>query len=50
MSSALPPTGDDTRMWDIWESMFILPVVTVSDELGVFKALSDEALTTDELV
>jgi 3-hydroxy-5-methyl-1-naphthoate 3-O-methyltransferase len=47
--SALPPTSDDTRIWDIWESMFILPVVTVSDELGVFKALSDEALTTEEL-
>ena len=36
--SALPPTSDDTRIWDIWESMFILPVVTVSDELGIFKA------------
>lgn len=47
--SALPPTSDDTRIWDIWESMFILPAVTVSDELGIFKALSDEALTTDEL-
>jgi acetylserotonin N-methyltransferase len=47
--SALPPTSDDTRLWDIWESMFVLPAVTVSDELGVFKALSDEALTTEEL-
>lgn len=47
--SALPPTSDDTRIWDIWESMFTLPVVTVSDELGVFEALSDEPLTTDEL-
>jgi hypothetical protein len=47
--SALPPTSDDTRIWDIWESMFIVPVVTVSDELGVFKALSDEPLTTAEL-
>jgi acetylserotonin N-methyltransferase len=47
--SALPPTSDDTRIWDIWESMFILPAVTVSDELGIFKALSDDALTTDEL-
>ncbi len=47
--SALPPTSDDTRIWDIWESMFTLPVVTVSDELGIFKALSDDTLTTEEL-
>jgi acetylserotonin N-methyltransferase len=47
--SALPPTNDDTRIWDIWESVFTLPVVTVSIELGIFKALSDEALTTEEL-
>lgn len=47
--SALPPTSDDTRIWDIWESMFTLPVVTVSDELGVFKALSDDTLTTEDL-
>jgi acetylserotonin N-methyltransferase len=47
--SALPPTSDDTRIWDIWESMFILPAVTVSDELGIFKALSDDALTTEAL-
>jgi len=47
--SALPPTSDDTRIWDIWESMFTLPVVTVSDELGIFKALSDETLTTEDL-
>lgn len=47
--SALPPTSDDTKIWDIWESIFTLPVVTVSIELGVFKALSDETLTTEEL-
>ena len=47
--SALPPTTDDTKIWDIWESMFTLPVVTVSDELGVFKTLSEETLTTEEL-
>lgn len=47
--SALPPTSDDTRIWDIWESMFTLPAVTVSDELGIFKALSDATLTTEEL-
>ncbi len=48
--SALPPTSDDTKIWDIWESIFTLPVVTVSDELGIFKALSDATLTTQELV
>jgi acetylserotonin N-methyltransferase len=47
--SALPPTSDDTRIWDIWESIFRLPVVTVSDELGIFKALSDAPLSTNEL-
>jgi 3-hydroxy-5-methyl-1-naphthoate 3-O-methyltransferase len=47
--SALPPTTDDTRIWDIWESIFTLPVVTVADELGIFKALSEETLTTQEL-
>jgi acetylserotonin N-methyltransferase len=47
--SALPPTSDDTRIWDIWESIFTLPVVTVSIELGIFKALSEEALTTEDL-
>lgn len=47
--SALPPTSDDTRLWDLWESMFTVPVVTVSDELGVFKALSAETLTTEDL-
>jgi acetylserotonin N-methyltransferase len=47
--SALPPTSDDTKIWDIWESMFTLPVVTVSDELGIFKALSDQTMTTEDL-
>ena len=47
--SALPPSSDDTRIWDIWESIFRLPVVTVSDELGIFEALSDESLSTQEL-
>lgn len=46
---ALPPTSDDSKIWDIWESIFRLPVVTVSDELGIFKALSEEPLTTQEL-
>ena len=47
--SHLPPTSDDRVIWDMWESQFRLPAATVADELGVFRALSDAALTTDEL-
>jgi 3-hydroxy-5-methyl-1-naphthoate 3-O-methyltransferase len=47
--SALPPTHDDSAIWDIWLSQFRLPVVNVNAEVGTFKALSDEALTANEL-
>ena len=47
--SHLPPTRDDRLIWDIWESMFRLPVTTVADEAGVFRALSDAPHTTEEL-
>ena len=47
--SALPPTNDDSAIWDIWLSQFRLPVVNVNVEVGTFKALSDAALTADEL-
>jgi acetylserotonin N-methyltransferase len=47
--SALPPTNDDCVIWDIWLSQFRLPVVNVNVEVGTFKALSDAALTADEL-
>jgi hypothetical protein len=47
--SALPPTNDDSAIWDIWLSQFRLPVVNVNAEVGTFKAISDAALTTDEL-
>lgn len=47
--SHLPPTSDDRVIWDAWESMFRLPAMTVADEAGIFRALSDAALTTDEL-
>lgn len=49
MTGHLPPTGDDRAIWDIWESMFRLPAATAADEAGVFRALGDAALTTDEL-
>jgi acetylserotonin N-methyltransferase len=47
--SALPPTTDDSAIWDIWQAQFYLPVATVADEIGTFKALSEAALTTREL-
>lgn len=49
MTGHLPPTNDDRAIWDIWEAQFRLPACTVADELGIFAALSDNALTTDEL-
>ncbi|HEX9806049.1 MAG TPA: methyltransferase [Alteraurantiacibacter sp.] len=49
MMSALPPTSDDRAIWDLWQAQFYLPVATVADEVGTFKALSEAALTTDEL-
>ena len=49
MPGHLPPTQDDRVMWDMWESQFRLPACTVADELGIFRALGDAALTTDQL-
>jgi acetylserotonin N-methyltransferase len=49
MQGHLPPTTDDRLIWDMWESQFRLPACTVADELGLFRALSDAALTTGEL-
>ena len=47
--SALPPTNDDCAIWDLWLAQFRLPVANVNAEVGTFKALSDAALTTEEL-
>ena len=47
--TALPPTIDDTLIWDTWLSQFRLPIVNTNIEVGTFKALSDGAFTTDEL-
>jgi len=49
MTGQLPPTNDDRLIWDIWESQFRLPACTVADELGIFRALGDAALTTEQL-
>ena len=47
--SALPPTSDDSVIWDIWLSQFRLPVVNVNVEVGTFKALGAEALSATDL-
>jgi hypothetical protein len=47
--SALPPTNDDSAIWDVWLSQFRLPIVNVNAQAGTFKALSDAKLTTEEL-
>jgi 3-hydroxy-5-methyl-1-naphthoate 3-O-methyltransferase len=47
--SALPPTSDDAAFWDIWLTPYYLPCVTVADEVGIFAAISGEALGTAEL-
>ncbi len=45
----LPPHMDDRAIWDMWESQFRLPVATVADEVGTFRALGDRPLTSGEL-
>lgn len=45
----LPPSTDDRLIWDMWESQFRLPVATVADEVGTFRALGNAAMTTQEL-
>ena len=47
--TALPPTIDDTPIWDAWLSQFKLPVLNANLEVGTFKALGDGAFTTGEL-
>ena len=49
MTGHLPPTHDDRVIWDMWESQFRLPACTAADELGIFRALGDAPLTTDQL-
>lgn len=49
MTTALPPTSDDSAIWETWLSPYRMPVVSVADEAGTFRALSDAALTTAQL-
>lgn len=43
------PNSPDFFMWDLWTSIYHLPVVTVSDELDLFTCLNGSALYLDEL-
>lgn len=45
----LPPGTDDRAIWDIWQSQYTLPAVTVADELELFRAIGDEAMDTASL-
>ena len=45
----LPPHVDDRDIWDLWLSIFRLPVVTVANQVGTFRALSSRAMTTEAL-
>jgi hypothetical protein len=47
--TTLPPSSDDRLIWDTWLASFRLPAMTVADELGVFGALTQQALTTEAL-
>lgn len=47
--TALPPTNDDSAIWDTWLAQFRLPIVNTAIEAGTFKALSDQPLTTQDL-
>lgn len=47
--SALPPTIDDSAIWDAWLSQFRLPILNTAREAGLFEAVSDTPRTTDEL-
>ena len=43
------PPVDDRAIWDIWLSTHYLPAMTAADEIGLFAALKDDALTLEDL-
>ena len=47
--ATLPPHSDDRELWNLWLSIFHLPVVTCADQIGTFVELSNRAQTTEEL-
>ena len=44
-----PPTGDPRIIWDIYFSSFILPAVSMADELGLFPLLEARPLSASEV-
>lgn len=49
MAAYETPAVDDRPIWDIWLSMHYLPAMTAADEIGLFAALKDDALTLEAL-
>lgn len=47
--TALPPTIDDTIIWDTWLAQFRLPIMNTAIEAGVLATLCDKVLTHEEL-
>ncbi|MDE2596413.1 MAG: hypothetical protein KGL44_05990 [Sphingomonadales bacterium] len=47
--NALPASTDDSALWDAWLSAYRLPVLTVADEVGTFRALAEALGTTEQL-
>lgn len=48
-TGALAPTLDDRLIWDTWLAVYRLPVMTVADEIGLFRAVSNQALSSEAL-
>lgn len=48
-NGVLPPTADDREIWDAWLSMFRLPILNTAIEVGLFPAISEKALSTEDL-
>lgn len=49
MKKIIRPFAQDNPMWDIWMSMYHLPVVSVSDHLGLFSQICDKGLNAISL-
>lgn len=47
--TTLPVTSNDRLIWDTWLSSFRLPALTVADEIGVIRTLSERAMSTEDL-
>jgi hypothetical protein len=49
MAQMLYQAFSDKSMWDVWLSMWRLAATTVAHEIGFFKALQGQSLTTEKL-